>query len=100
MAARTLQPLLDEYRAAIDQARTELDQLRPVLEAIDDVSSAARLEEIDQSLLLIACDMHARSLGGHAVRARLADLRRRLRARRQRASAWLISRALGALPWL
>jgi hypothetical protein len=92
--------MLDEYRAAIEQARAELDRLRPVLAAIDDVSSAARLEEVDLSLLLIASNMLAHSAGGHAIRARLAELRRRMKARRQRASAWLIGRVLGELPWL
>ena len=94
-----LRPALDEYRAAIDEVRAALDPLRPVLAAIDDVTAAARLEEVDQALLIIACDMR-RHDDVSALRARLLGLVQRAAARRRRASEWLVGRLLGALPWL
>jgi hypothetical protein len=98
-AAKSLRPALDEYRAALEDARAALDGLRPVLAAIDDVVAAARLEEVDQTLQIIASDMR-QHVGTSALRARLAGLAQRVAARRRRASEWLVGRLLGALPWL
>lgn len=98
-AAKWERPALDEYRAAIDEVRAALDHLRPVLAAVDDVAAAARLEEVDQALQIIACDMRRHDDMG-VLRARLASLVQRAAARRRRASEWLVERLLGALPWM
>lgn len=97
-AMRSMRPFLDEYRAAIEQARVELDRLRVPLAAIDDVSSAACLEEVDLTLKLIASDMNDRSVRWDA-RAQLARLGRTWSACRRRAGAWLVGRLAGAFPW-
>ena len=90
----SIRPFLDEYRAAIEQARLELDRLRVVLEAIDDVSSAVCLEEVDLTLKLIASDMRDRSARWDA-REQLAELGRSWSGCRRRAAAWLVGRLAG-----
>jgi hypothetical protein len=94
----SLRPSLDEYRAAIEQSRLELDRLRVVLEAIDDVSSAVCLEEVDLTLKLLASDMRDRSARWDG-REQLAALARSWSGCRRRAAAWLVGRLAGPFPW-
>lgn len=91
-------PVLDEYRAAIEQARIELGHLRPALEASDDVSSAARLEEVVLSLKLIAFDMQTRMQPGPSTE-RLSVFRLRVIRGARSLKVSIVDRLLGGVPW-